>query len=207
MKALISRVIVAVVIGFAATTVVAQDQPAGTQNGIVTVLDLGKVFKEHKRYNAELESIKREAEALRAEQQTIIKNLKAEVETLRSQLSPGTPEYRKLEEDLVHKEAQASLDYQQKANDVMNKEAEVLYRTYTEITGAVAKISTQYNIGLVLRFDSSEIDQRDRAAVINVVRNRMVIFQRNLDITDLVLAEVNAAATAAAPAANGTRRQ
>ena len=50
--------------------------------------------------------------------------------------------------------------------------------------------STVDHIALVLRFDSEPIDKDSRTAVIKGV-NRNVVFQRNRDLTDIILERVN----------------
>ena len=49
--------------------------------------------------------------------------------------------------------------------------------------------SIRHNITMVLRFDSSPIDHKNRADVIKAV-NRGVVFQKELDITDMVIQQM-----------------
>ena len=74
--------------------------------------------------------------------------------------------------------------------DILKQEAEIYYQTYNQVVQTVAKLSGTYGISLVIRYDSGPIDQTDRPSVIKGV-NRNVVFQRDLDLTSLVLAELN----------------
>jgi len=49
----------------------------------------------------------------------------------------------------------------------------------------VHKVAEQYNISMVLRFDSTEIDPKNPQSVAQGI-SRSLIIQRNLDITQLV---------------------
>ena len=79
----------------------------------------------------------------------------------------------------------------------MNKEAQLYYNTYLEVQSVVASFAKQNNITLVLRFDSSPIDQTNRASVSAGV-NRFIVYQNSLDITELITKQVNGGVAQAA---------
>ena len=54
----------------------------------------------------------------------------------------------------------------------------------------VAEIAEQYDLSLVLRFSRERMDPTDRTSVLAGV-NRPVIFQKQLDLTPLVMKRLN----------------
>ena len=160
------------------------------QSGIVAVLDVAKVFKEHAGFNSRMESIKKEIEAFEEDFRQRREQLQNEVRTLQGLV--GKPEYKTEEAALARKEADLQIEANQKRAEILTREAKIYFDTYNEVVGVVGEMATSYGITLVIRYDSSEIDQTDRASVIKGV-NRNVIFQRDLDLTPLVLQKVNGA--------------
>ena len=57
----------------------------------------------------------------------------------------------------------------------------------------VESIAKKYNISLVLRFDSAEIDKTSRPEVIKGV-NRAVVYHHKLDLTSMVVKEMSGGA-------------
>ncbi len=87
-----------------------------------------------------------------------------------------------------------------KRREFLEQEAKVYYGIYREIEDSVAVFAERNRIGLVLRYSGDEMKPDDRASVLQGV-NRPVVFQRNLDITQHVLNQLNAGATMPAGAA------
>ncbi len=164
-----------------------QTQDQG-QGGIVAVLDVAKVFKEHAQFNSSMEAIKKEIEEFEVEFRAKRESLQNQIRALQS--LAGQPEFKTEEAALARKEADLQIEANQKRADILTKEAEIYFATYNEVVATVARLSGSYGITLVLRYDSGAIDQTDRASVIKGV-NRSVVFQRDLDLTSLVLQELN----------------
>lgn len=158
------------------------------QAGIVAVLDVAKVFKEHAQFNASMEAIKKEIEVFEEEFRGKRESLQNQVRALQNLV--GQPEFKTEEAALARKEADLQIEANQKRAEILTKEAEIYYSTYNEVVATVARLSGGYGISLVIRYDSGAIDQTDRASVIKGV-NRSVVFQRDLDLTALVLQELN----------------
>jgi hypothetical protein len=81
---------------------------------------------------------------------------------------------------------------------VLDREARLYYETYIDVQSAVSSFAGQRRIGLVLRFDSEEIDMADRASVLRGV-NRAIVFQDRIDITSDIVRMVNTPKTARRP--------
>ena len=162
------------------------------QGGIVAVLDVAKVFKEHAQFNASMEAIKKEIEVFEEDFRGKRESLQNQIRALQS--LQGQPEFKTEEAALARKEADLQIEANQKRAEILSKEAEIYYSTYNEVVATVARLSGSYGISLVIRYDSGAIDQTDRASVIKGV-NRSVVFQRDLDLTTLVLQELNKSTT------------
>ena len=65
--------------------------------------------------------------------------------------------------------------------------------TYNQVVQSVQAIAKQYQISLVLRYDSQPIDPNNPNDILKGI-NRAVIHQQNLDITKTVLDMVNRSA-------------
>jgi hypothetical protein len=78
----------------------------------------------------------------------------------------------------------------------MEREAKVCYTAYNEVLQQVTEFANRNSIGLVLRFNSEEIDPDERGSVLQGV-NRTVVYQRNLNITGPILERLNRGAAPA----------
>ncbi len=164
----------------------ARAQSAGTN---VVVLDVGRVFKEHKRFEQALNVMKKDVEAFEQylrQRRTDLQKMAEELRTYKS----GTPEYNQLEERIAKQTSDLQVETQLKRKEFMQREAKLYYNTYTEVTNVVSKFADRYGIQLVLRFNSEEIKPDDRASVLAGV-NANVIFHKNRDITNAIIDEVN----------------
>lgn len=186
MKASIKSLFFASIVAVAAVNSSwAQDNTAGPSNGFVVVLDVAKVFNDNQPFDAALKSIQQEAEQFKADIEGRQQALQAEAAKVMEQFKPGTPEFQREETRLEQSMAALRTSARQKNTELLNKEAKLYYDTYQKMQQVVAGIAQENNIDLVLRFDSSQIDQSNRADVIKAV-NRGVVYQENLDITSMV---------------------
>jgi Skp family chaperone for outer membrane proteins len=163
----------------------------------IVIVDVAKVFKEHVRLKQAMDILGNEVKAyddyLR-EQQQVLKKLVDE----RQQYKPGTPQYKELDARLTRKQSDLQVEMQLKKKTFMEREAKQFYITYTEVTEAVAKFSDANGIRLVLRFNSTPMVRDDRASVLQGVNND-VVYQRDLDITNIIIAELNKGSIARTP--------
>ena len=76
-----------------------------------------------------------------------------------------------------------------KRKEFVTRETAIYYETYGQIQASVEKIATQYGISLVLRYDSSPMEEDNRPSVQKGVANP-VVYQRNLDLTAMVIESI-----------------
>ena len=156
-----------------------------TQNGRIAVLDVAKVFELNQKFNSQIEKLKTERDTLRQQLQGEAQQLRTDAQQLQ-EYKPGSPEYKKLESDLEQRNADLRTRDRQANTDLVNREASIYYGTYREMESAVAQLAGQYNITLVLRYDSSQVDGGNRADVVKAL-NKTVVFQKDMDLTEMVV--------------------
>ena len=164
--------------------------PTGTS---VVVIDVAYIFKNHVRFNARMNDIKKDVEAYDAQIRTEQQQLQTKMEGLKS-FSPSSPEYRNLEAELARADADLRVKAGLKKKEFLEREARVYYDVYKEIESTVAVFCQRYSIDLVLRFNGEDMKPDDRNSVLQGV-NKAVVFQRGRDITSSILQALNAGAT------------
>lgn len=181
--------------------------PVGTPRGdtVVAVLDLARVFKSHPRFKREMDAIKADIEAFEKDVNRQRENLMAQGQDL-PRLGPGSPEYKRTEAELAQRVSDLQVSAKLKQREILDREARVYYDTYVEVTKLVSRIADQYGISLVMRYDSDEINRDDRSEVLKGI-NRDVVFQRNRDLTQLVIDSFNPPETARATVPGGPERR
>jgi Skp family chaperone for outer membrane proteins len=192
-------------LAFAATAAVAQvpvaRPPVGTQSpqvrpqtaaptgGAVAVIDISKIFKEHRGFRAKLEDMKKDVAAAET-------SLKAERDEMKKvadqakQFTVGSPDYKRAEERLATMQAQLQLRVNLQKKEFMDKEAHIYYEVYTQIEKEVADFARRHGISLVLRYNDIDMNPEVRENVLAGV-NRAVVYQNNIDITFDILDRIN----------------
>jgi Skp family chaperone for outer membrane proteins len=162
----------------------------------VVVLDVALVFKSHARFKQRLDEVRREIDKLDGEytrdRQAILSQ-----GTRLSNFRSGSPEYKKIEDRMARESAELRIKTFARKNELLEREGKIYHETYREIQSAVARVAERYNISLVARYDSESTEADDRGSVLKAI-NREVVYQRNLDITKLVIEQVNSPTVAAA---------
>ncbi|QDU93386.1 OmpH family outer membrane protein [Lignipirellula cremea] len=169
--------------GLLVSTVSAQSQSP------VVVLDVSKVFKEHIRFKQDLQLMTKDAEAFQAyiqQQEIRVKALLEEQQGSR----PGDPVYNRTDEEMTRIRSEVQVQSQLKKKELMMREAKVYFQYYNELQAEVGKFCDAQKISLVIRWNSEPIDQDDRVSVQQGVNNS-IVYQRNLDITPLMIEKVN----------------
>lgn len=181
---------------------------SGTQ---MAVIDVSKIFKNHTRFKQAMEGMKAEVKAFEAtlqERGKQINDLKKQMQPF----EPGSPEYKQLEAQIMKIQADGQIEATQKRKDFLAREARIYHDVYNEVTADVARFAEQHGIQLVVRFNSDQIDPKDRNSVLEGV-NRAVVYQSKLNITNNILQRLeqkrvaqNPAATQAAAGTPAARR-
>ncbi len=177
--------------------------PTASPSTLVAVVNLTKVFESHPTLKTQLESVQQQLKGVERDFDTKQKELSNRGKAL-SDLSPTSDEYKRLESELVRQVADLQVQARQAKKDFLQREALQYYSVYNEITAAVHEVAQRHNIGLVLRFDDATIDPSSPQSVAQGM-SRSVVVQRNLDITHLVVNQLQLAAARNTP--NGASRR
>ena len=181
--ALVSLVVVA---GF--STNASAQQARSATGTLVAVIDIGKIFEVHPQFKANLEALQQQARDVEQQLAAQQKELATQSEQLKK-FKPSSMEYRKLESQLAQQITDLKVKARQHQKEFVEKEARNYLETYNEVLAAIQRIGTSYGIGLVMRFDSRAIDSNSPQSIALGMK-RDVVWQRNLDITPLVLKDL-----------------
>ena len=188
--------------GGAAAPAAARGAPSGTN---VAVVDINLIFKNHNIFNTELIALNERGAQIDAwvrTQQRALATLRDELGTYKA----GSPEYQQLEEKITKTIADNDLNLRRQRQEFLSDEAKLYYETYAQIEQAITRFALSRNIGLVLRHTREQPKVDDPKSVMQNI-NRFVIFNNGLDITTIILTELNAGTTpppkAATPATAG----
>jgi Skp family chaperone for outer membrane proteins len=163
---------------------------AGTS---VAVIDIAYIFKNHVRFNKQMNDMKGDIEAFDTSIRTDQTNFAKKREALQT-FNPSSPEYKKAEEELARMKSDLDIKVAVKRREFLEQEAKVYYGIYREVEDSVAMFAQRNRIGLVLRYTGDEMKPDDRASVLQGV-NKPVVYQDRLDITQHILNQLNAGAT------------
>jgi Skp family chaperone for outer membrane proteins len=156
---------------------------------LVLVLDVAKVFDSNPAFKKMMDQIKSEADALKNRIQSDQEKIRQDAMNLQN-YEAGSAERNRMEAELEQRQTTLRTDARQSEQDLLNREAKVYFDTYTTMQAVVTQLAEQYDVALVLRYDSSDIDKNNRAEVIKGV-NRNVVFHRNRDLTSTVVKMMN----------------
>jgi Skp family chaperone for outer membrane proteins len=163
--------------------------------GAVAVIDIERAFKQHVRYNQEIEQLKELAKSMEVEtnkeKQSII-----DMEKDLPNHAAGSSERKALEEQILRRKTDFTARVKIKQQDLVEKEAKVYYFTYKEIQDEVAEYCRQTNTCLVLQYSSDKVDPNNRMSIMKAMGNP-VVHQAGIDITDSIMKWINKGAAPA----------
>ena len=145
---------------------------AGTS---VAVIDIAYIFKNHVRFNGQMNDMKRDIEAYDAAMRDETTKINKKQETMTA-FNPNSKEFKAADEELAHLKSDFQIKVAAKRREFLEQEAKVYYGIYREIEDAVAMFAQRNRIGLVLRYTGDEMKPDDRASVLQGV-NKPVVYQ------------------------------
>ncbi len=156
----------------------------------VALVDLAVVFENHPVFKARLAQLKQEADGLQAtvlqQRQALVK----EQENLRLLYQPGSKEFKEKEKELAVKATQLDVDSNDRMRELMIQEAQLHYSVYTEVNRLVEEYCTQFDIRLVLRFNSAAVQPEKPESVMQQVNGAVVYHNPARDITAAIVQRV-----------------
>ena len=114
------------------------------------------------------------------------------------QLNQGSTLFKQKEEEMAKFQSDLQVKMALQRKDFLEKEARIYFNSYNEVLRVEEALADRNDIKLVLRFNADIMKPEDRGSVLQGV-NRMVVFQRNLNITQLVITELNGGVAPSSP--------
>lgn len=158
--------------------------------GKVALLDLAKIFNNHREFKRLSDDLRRDVEEAERELVTRKAELQAEADAL-AKLTKGTPEAKQLESKIARVSAELQVTVQEQKKEFFEEEAGIYYRVYQQVMKEVEKYADGHGIGVVMRFNGDPLDPNDPQGVQKEL-NKAVLYHKGVDITDDILALVNA---------------
>jgi Skp family chaperone for outer membrane proteins len=178
------------------SSLVAQ-RPSG-QGGSSTgtaLVDVITVTQNSTRLKQAIEALKREHEA----KGQSFKQQSERGNQLGEQLKkmrPGTPEYKKLEQDLTKMRADFELAGKFATNDARQREAKIYYAFSRELHDEIARFAQASGVRLVLRHEPTPPQLNDPKQILREMQ-KLIVYQRGIEVTPTVLEAMNRRAGAA----------
>lgn len=171
----------------------------------VAVVDIDYIFKNHMRFQSELDAIRQElkqADAEAQEQQQAIKAMAEELKTL----EPGSASYNQLDDRILQARSSFETDIMRKRKQFLLRETKLHYNTYREVMGEIQYYAQNNGIVMVFRFNGDEVDPNVPDDVVRYVNRPIVYHAERLDITPMILQRLNARAQTANSSSSGYQR-
>jgi len=165
----------------------AAPQQATTQ---IVVIDIAKIFKGHHRFNQMMADIKKDIEDFDAYVKNETGKLKSMGEALQ-QYRAGSLEYKQKEEEAARLTSDLQVKVGLKKKELLEQEARVYFNVYRELEQKVAVFAQRNRITMVLRFNSDDMKEDDRNSVLQGVNRAVVYYHPQLDVTNMLLLELN----------------
>jgi Skp family chaperone for outer membrane proteins len=157
---------------------------------VVVLLDVSYIFKKHARLKALMDEMKRDVDTAEA----WVKQERDAIVKLREQLNgfhPGSRDYKSLEETVAKRQADLAIKIQQQKREFLIREAKNYYNVYQEIQQEVNYYCQSQGVAVVLRFSREVVDVDSPDSVLAEINKPVITYDRNLDITDLILNQLN----------------
>ena len=156
----------------------------------IGLIDMGRVFKEYKKFEALREDWKAELQTNEENAKQLAGKVQAVVEQMKT-FKPGTTEFAKLEKQ----QGQLTLEFEtfrkSSQRTLMQKEADIYKTVYLEAMEIVEKTAKHFGYTLVMRFNSESIEGEDLQKL-QIGLNRVIVYhQAEDDLTDGVIGYLN----------------
>jgi hypothetical protein len=167
------------------------DEPPGAEPKLpMGLIDIARVFKEDRTFNAKMEEVKARIE----EFERYVREQQAEIARLKPKdSSGGSGEASDAARRADALATALAAEITAKRQAFLAEEAVIYYGRYQAVEAAVAQVCRERRLEIVLRFNSDKMDPADRASVLQGV-NRAVVYSTLPDLTGDVLTVLNESA-------------
>jgi Skp family chaperone for outer membrane proteins len=162
----------------------------GRRGTSVAVIDMAKVLREHLRLNSAMAELKKQ----QTEHEASTKKRREELEERTTQLkqfAPDSSERRRREREIEKERTELERSIERSSEEFSKRTAKLHYDAYREIRAEAENFAQLNRIDLVLNFDSSELSAENPEELKRRLQD-LVVYQGRLNITEMVIARVNA---------------
>lgn len=196
-----------VLVSILTTAVLAQGQApaAAPLPTLVAIVDLAELIKKHPDFENKMKALQAEVNATEAtfrDTQSKIQVKMKQLEQLSAKFKPGTPEYQKLSDEIASDMAELEKEAKKFQRNSMIKNSSILYDTFTDVKRHIETFSTAKGIAQVTDYRKFEVIPTDPQAVSDDMEQRVVWFDKRLEVTKYIVAQMYAERGMAPPADN-----
>ncbi len=166
------------------------------------MIDVGVVFEKHPRFKSQMDALKAEIDATEKGWKDQATQINAAIEQMKT-LKPDSPDYHRMEKDAATRQADFNVNKALKNRELMERQGKIYNNTYKEVESAVKEFCLQYNVALVIRYNSKPADSGDPQEILRNIQRPIVYIKPGYDITDDIINLLNR--SAAAPQNGGGR--
>jgi Skp family chaperone for outer membrane proteins len=167
----------------------AQEPVLFKQSTRVALVDLTRVFANHSGFKAKVELMRREVEA--AEKKLKVRKEEIEqAQTAAAKEPAGSVKRTEAEQRLLLDQQTLQAEVNLQKAKFMEQEAQIYLETYESVLAIIDAYADEQKIDLVLRFNGDPIDGRENLQNVMQQLNRQVIYQKGIDITDVILSRI-----------------
>lgn len=166
---------------------------AAAQNlpNFVAVVDVAQLIKAHPDFQKKQDALKAEMQGeeakFRQRQEMIVKKEK----TLQDgPYKQGTAEYQKLMDEIANDYADFDKDAKQRQRKFALQNSQIMFDTYQDIKATIGTFATARRIAQVTDYRVFEPNPLEPQTVAEDMDQKLVWFDKTLDITELVIAEM-----------------
>jgi Skp family chaperone for outer membrane proteins len=155
----------------------------------VAVVDMVKVFENHKGFQKRSDDLKQTAEKAKEKLRKIAEDGQRLKDELARQKA-GSAEFVRIQKELNEKAAEFQRVQKEQAEQLQKEQTEGINVTYKDIVDEIQRIAEKRGLRLVLRSQGEIPDSTNPQKLAESV-NRQVLYQNGLDITDEVIQAFN----------------
>jgi Skp family chaperone for outer membrane proteins len=156
----------------------------------IAVLDINYIFKTHAGFKARMADMKAEVEQAEARMKAERDSIQQLSEQLK-EYTVGTPQYKQLESQIVGRMADLNAQAQLQRKEFLLKESQIYHIVYQEIQQVVGYYAASQGLSAVIKFNGDAVKENNPDDVLRSINQDMVWYRPELDITPIILQQLN----------------
>ena len=160
----------------------------------LAVIDINYIYKNHTGFKAQMDALKGQVDSAETSLKTEFERIQQQTETM-SAYDSSSPEYANIEARIAQEQASFTAKANLQKKKFLESEAKIYFDTYQQIQATINAYARVNGVNMILRFNREEVQSNNRTSVLAEI-NKAVVYHNNLDITEIILAQLNGAATA-----------